>query len=348
MKKYSSVVFLVLASFTFTFGQKAQLVDRIIATVGTSYILQSDLEMEYTQYLASGNAPSEQVKCYIVQQLLTSKLLSQQAAIDSIEVSENEVDDNLNQRIRVMTQRAGGRERLEEFLNRSILQHKEEMRPMVAEQLKGNKMQQQLVSGIDVTPQEVKNYFESLDKDSLPYFDTEIEYSQLVLKPELTQEEKDQFREKAEGYRTQIINGSDFGTIARFYSEDGSAPFGGELDYSTRDSWVKEFSAQAFKLKEGEISPVFETQFGYHFLQVLDRRGEEVKVRHLLIRIKPTAAALERTKLKIDSIATQIANKKIGFSTAASLYSDDNNTKYNGGVVTNMEDRSTLIPVNQL
>src|SRR5690606_11211698 len=124
--------------------------------------------------------------------------------------------------------------------------------------------------------------------------------------------------------------------------------FGGELDYSTRDNWVKEFSAQAFKLKEGEISPVFETQFGYHFLQVLDRRGEEVKVRHLLIRIKPTAAALERTKLKIDSIATQIANKKIDFNTAASVYSDDNNTKYNGGVVVNMEDRSTLIPVNQL
>jgi peptidyl-prolyl cis-trans isomerase SurA len=304
--------------------------------------------MEYTQYLAAGNAPDERVKCYIVQQLLTSKLLSQQAAIDSIEVSENEVDDNLNQRIRVMTQRAGGRERLEEFLNRSILQHKEEMRPMVAEQLRGNKMQQELVSGIDVTPQEVKRYFESLDKDSLPYFDTEIEYAQLVLKPVLTKEEKDVFREKAEGYRNQIVNGSDFGTIARLYSEDGSAPFGGELGFNTRENWVKEFSAQAFRLKEGEISPVFETQYGYHFLQVLDRRGEEVNVRHILIRIKPTAASLERAKLKLDSISTRIAQKKIDFHTAASLYSDDNYTKYNGGVVTNEENRSTLIPVNQL
>src|SRR5690606_27430277 len=132
------------------------------------------------------------------------------------------------------------------------------------------------------------------------------------------------------------------------YTEDRYAHYEGELSFNTRENWVKEFSAQAFRLKEGEISPVFETQFGYHFLQVLDRRGEEVKVRHLLIRIKPTAAALERAKLKIDSIATQIATKKIDFGTAASLYSDDNNTKYNGGVVTNMEDRSTLIPVNQL
>ncbi len=352
MKRYITVVFLVLASLSFSFGQSSsqpQLVDRIIATVGTSFILQSDLEMEYTQYLASGQPADDKVKCYIVQQLLTSKLLSQQAVLDSIEVSENEIDDDLNQRIRVMTQRAGGRERLEEFLNRSILQHKEEMRPMIAERLKGDKMQRELVSSIDVTPQEVKNYFESLNTDSLPYFDTEIEYSQLVLKPILTKEEKEQFRQKAEGYRNQIMNGSDFGTIARLYSEDpGSAPFGGEYDYATRDTWVKEFSAQAFKLKEGEISPVFETQYGYHFLQVLDRRGEEVKVRHILVRIKPTPASLERTKLKIDSISSKIAEKKITFTTAASLYSDDNNTKYNGGVVNNMDDRSTLIPVTQL
>ena len=352
MRKYTTSVLLFIISITFAFGQssagqKPQLVDRIIATVGNSYILQSDLEMEYTQYLASGNPRDERVKCYIVQQLLTSKLLSQQAAIDSIEVSENEVDDNLNQRIRIMTQRAGGRERLEEFLNRSILQHKEGMRPMVAEKLRGDRMQQQLISNIDVTPQEVKRYFESLDQDSLPYFDTEIEYAQLVLKPVLTKEEKDEFRQKAEGYRNQILNGSDFGTIARLYSDDGSAPFGGELGFNTRENWVKEFAAQAFRLKAGEISPVFETQYGFHFLQVLERRGEEVNVRHVLLKIKPTPASLERAKLKLDSIATKIAEKKIDFHTAASLYSEDNFTKYAGGVVTN-EERSTLIPMSQL
>lgn len=352
MIRYTTTVLLLLVSLPALWAQSSitttpQLVDRIIATVGNSHILQSDLEMEYTQYLASGNPADERVKCYIVQQLLTAKLLSQQAAIDSIEVTENEIDDNLNERIRIMTQRAGGRERLEEFLNRSILQHKEEMRPMVAERLRGDRMQQQLVSSVDVTPQEVKRYFESLDKDSLPYFDTEIEYAQLVLKPILTKEEKDQFREKAEGYRQQILNGSDFATIARLYSEDGSAPFGGELGYNTRENWVKEFAAQAFRLKEGEISPVFETQYGFHFLQVLDRRGEEVNVRHILIRIQPTPASLERTKARLDSISNLIAEKKIDFHTAASIYSDDNFTKYNGGVVTS-ENRSTLIPVNQL
>lgn len=348
MKKILGILFILFIYFSPASAQE-KLIDRVISTVGSAIILQSDLELEYTQYLAAGNPPNEEMKCYILQQLLTQKLLAQQAVIDSIEVSESEVDDQLNMRIRTMVQRAGGRERLEEFLNRSILQHKEEMRPAVAEQLKGNKMQGQLVSKVDVTPQEVKKYFTSLNQDSLPYFNTEIEYAQLVINPVLTKEEKDVFRDKAEGYRQQVLNGSDFGTIARFYSEDGSAPYGGELGYSTRDAWVKEFSAQAFKLKNGEISPVFETQFGFHFLQVLDRRGEEVNVRHLLIKKKPTTPSLERAKAKIDSITNLVTvEKKLNFNTAASFYSDDNETKYNGGVVTNMQDRSTLIPMGQL
>lgn len=347
MRKFFNILIILFLYLT-TASAQEKLIDKVIATVGSTYILQSDLEMEYTQYLAQGNKPNDEFKCYILNQLLVQKLLSQQAAIDSIEISETEVDDQLNYRIRSMVQRAGGKERLEEFLNRSILQHKEEMRPAVAEQMRGNKMQQQLVSKVNVTPQEVRKYFKSLNPDSLPYFNTEIEYSQLVINPVLTKEEKDQFKNKAEEYRQQVLNGSDFGTIARFYSEDGSAPYGGELGYNTRENWVKEFSAQAFKLKNGEISPVFETQYGFHFLQVLDRRGEEVNVRHLLITKKPTTPALERAKAKLDSISDQITAKKFNFNEAASFYSDDKETKYNGGVVSNPEDRSTLIPVDQL
>lgn len=347
MKKLLGIL-IILTVYINTLSAQEKLVDRIIATVGNASILQSDLEMEYTQFLAQGNKPDDKVKCYILQQLLTQKLLAQQAVIDSIEVSETEVDDQLNMRIRSMVQRAGGKERLEEFLNRSILQHKEEMRPAVAEQLKGNKMQGQIVSKIDVTPEEVKRYFNGLNPDSLPYFNTEIEYAQLVIDPVLTKEEKDQFRKKAEGYRQQVLNGSDFGTIARLYSEDGSAPYGGELGFNTRENWVKEFSANAFRLKKGEISPVFETQFGFHFLQVLERRGEEVNVRHILIKKQATIESLNRAKAKIDSIANLIATKKLSFNQAASIYSDDQNTKYAGGVVSNMEDRSTLIPVDQL
>src|SRR5690606_4115432 len=287
-------------------------------------------------------------KCYVLQQLVTQKLLSQQAAIDSIEVSEAEVDDNLNRKMQVMVRQAGGKERLEEFLNRSLLQYKEEMRSTEAEQLKAQKMQANIVSTVNVTPQEVKRYFESLNQDSLPYFNTEVEIGEVVIKPVLTKEEKEQFRLKAEGYRKQVMDGSDFGTIARLYSEDGAAPYGGELGFATRDNYVKEFSAMAFKLKEGEVSPVFETMYGFHFLQVLQRRGEEVNVRHVLIKTKPTATSLERAKAKIDSIYDKVVQRKLTFNAAASLYSENEETKYTGGMISNEQDRTSLIPMDQL
>lgn len=347
-------IYLILLTFCFFAISPAQaqekLIDRVVATVGSNIILQSDVDLQYAQYLTEGEKIDESAKCYILQQLLTQKLLIQQAAIDSIEISETEVDDELNRRMRYMTQRAGGRERLESFLNRSLLQYKEEMRPNIAEQLRAERMQQNIIQNIDVTPLEVKRYFESLDQDSLPYFNTEVEIGEIVIEPQLTREEKNQFRDKAEGYRQQILNGSDFGTIARMYSEDGSSAYGGELDFATRESYVKEFSAQAFRLKEGEISQVFETQFGFHFLQVLERRGEEVKVRHLLIKTKPTQASLDRAKAKIDSIYNRVSKGEIPFHTAASIYSDDKESKFNGGMVLNEQShsRTPMIPVDQL
>jgi len=333
-------------------AQDPQVIDKVAAVVGSNIILQSEIEMQYAQYLAQGNKASEDFKCYILQQQLTQKLLAQQAAIDSIEVSEGEVDDNINARLRYMSSQAGGQERLEQFLNRSLLQYKEEMRPSVYEQLKANKMQQDIVSGIDVTPLEVRRYFESLDADSLPYFSTEVEVGELVVFPQLTREEKQQFRDRAEDLRQQVVDGSDFATIARLYSQDGgSAPYGGDLGFHTRDMMVKEYTAVSFRMKPGEVSPVFESEHGFHFLEVLERRGEEVRTRHILIQIKPTAASLERAKKHIDSIYENVANKKLDFYSAATLYSDNKETKYNGGMLLNMENqqsRTTLIPADKL
>src|SRR5690606_13113611 len=350
IKKYIGLLSSVIVAFCCiqTVVGQNKLVDRVVATVGSSIILQSDVEMQYAQYLAQGEKPNDDMKCYLLQQLVTQKLLSQQAMIDSIEVSEAEVDDNLNRRMQVMVRQAGGKERLEEFLNRSLLHYKKEMRSSVAEHLKAQKMQQNIVTTINVTPQELKTHSNGLNQGSLPYSNTEVEIGEIVISAELTKEEKEQFRQKAEGYRQQVLNGSDFGTVARLYSEDGSAPYGGELGFATRDSYVKEFSAMAFKLKEGEISPVFETMYGFHFLQVLQRRGEEVNVRHLLIKKKPTSASLERAKAKIDSIYDKVTQGKISFHAAASQYSDNNETKYTGGMIMNEEDHSGLIPVDRL
>ena len=333
-------------------AQEPQVIDRVAAMVGSNIILESEIEMQYAQYLAQGNKASEDFKCYILQQQLTQKLLAQQAVIDSIEVSEGEVDDNINSRLRYMSGQAGGQERLEQFLNRSLLQYKEEMRPSVYEQLKANKMQQNIVMNIDVTPLEVRRYFESLEADSLPYFNTEVEVGELVVYPQLTREEKQQFRDRAEELRQQVVDGSDFATIARLYSQDGgSAPYGGDLGFNTRDGFVKEFSAVAFRIKPGEISPVLESEFGFHFLEVLERRGEEVRTRHVLIQIKPTTASLARAKTHIDSIYKNVVDGKLDFYSAATLYSDNKETKYNGGMLLNMENqqsRTTLIPADKL
>ncbi len=348
-------IFLVLAlagMAQLATAQDPRVIDKVAAVVGSNIILQSEIEMQYAQYLAQGNKASEDFKCYILQQQLTQKLLAQQAAIDSIDVSEGEVDDNINSRLRYMSSQAGGQERLERFLNRSLLQYKEEMRPSIYEQLKANKMQQNIVSGIDVTPLEVRRYFESLDTDSLPYFNTEVEVGELVVFPQLTREEKQRFRDRAEDLRRQVAEGADFATTARLYSQDGgSAPFGGDLGFSTRDRYVKEFSAVAFRLKPGELSPVFESEHGFHFLEVLERRGEEVRVRHILIQTKPTQASLDRAKKHIDSLYDHVVNKRLDFYTAATMYSDNKETKYNGGMLLNMENqqsRTTLIPADKL
>lgn len=343
------IIFLLASSFTST--AQDRLIDRVVATVGSSIILQSEVDMQYSQYLANGGTPDVGFKCTALQQLIMTKLLAQQAAIDSIEISQSEVDDRLNANMREMVRRAGGQERLEDFLKRSLLQYKEEMRPVLAEQMKAERFQHTIIEQINVTPQEVKRYFENLDQDSLPSFNTEVEIGEIVMFPELTTEEKNVFRDRAEQYRQQVIDGTDFGTVARFYSEDpGSAVQGGELGFAPRENYVKEFSAMAFRLKEGDISPVFETEFGFHFLQVLERRGEEVNVRHVLVTSKPTQASMTRLKGKIDSIYQQVEDHELPFSTAATLYSDDNETKFNGGMVTNPQSasRSTLIPVDIL
>lgn len=327
--------------------------DKIAAIVGNSPILQSDIEMQYAQYLVQGNQPNADIKCRMLQSLLTQKLLAQQAAIDSIEVKDDEVDNSVDRRMREMTQRAGGQEKLEAFLGRSIIQYKDEIRPDMKEQMLAQKMQQHITEKINVTPQDVKKYFDAIPKDSLPSFNKEVEVGQIAFQPKLSKEEKELYKQKAEELRERIKKGEDFGTLARLYSQDpGSAPDGGDLGFADRTTFVKEFTANAFKLKAGEISPVFESDFGFHFLQVIERRGEQVHVRHILITPVVTQASLDRAKVYADSIYNiLIKNKKIDFSSAAAFYSDDKDTKYNGGMMLNAENvqnRTTFIPTDKL
>ncbi|WP_291400915.1 peptidylprolyl isomerase [Daejeonella sp.] len=331
---------------------KSKSLDKVAAVVGSSIILQSEIEMQYSQYLAQGNPANPAVKCNILQSLLSQKILGQQAIIDSVSVDEDQVDDEIERRLRTMTGRAGGQERLESFLGRSLLQYKDEIRPDIKEMLVAQKMQGKITENVAVTPLEVKRYFDAIPKDSLPFFNTEVEIAEIVSYPKLSKEEKEVFRDKAEVLRLRIKGGEDFATLASLYSQDpGSAREGGELGFMDRGSLVKEFAATAFKMKPGELSQVIETEFGFHVLQVIERLGEQVNVRHILITTNPTPASLERSKAHIDSVYTILADKKMDFGAAATFYSDNKETKYNGGMMLNAENvqnRTTYIPTDKL
>lgn len=327
-------------------------IDKVVAVLGNNVILLSELNQQYAQYLNSGNQNNETVKCYLLQQMLVQKLLKQQAEIDSVMVDDKQVDDEVDRRMRSSIQRAGGQDRLEQFLNKSVLQYKDEIRPDIKDALIANKMQGKITENVSVTPLEVKKYYSTYKKDSLPDITTEFEIGEIVLRPELTKAEKQKYFDKLDAIRLRVKSGEDFGFLAKTYSEDpGSSPDGGDLGFFDRTMMAKEFTAYAFKLKAGEISPVFETDFGYHILQVIERRGEQVHARHILIRPVNTLQSLDRVKLHADSIYKNLQAKQMPFSAAASKYSDNKETKYNGGMMLyadNVTARTTFIPADKI
>jgi peptidyl-prolyl cis-trans isomerase SurA len=353
MRKLGIVILGFVLSVSVAVAQKKHTLDKIAGVVGSGIILQSDIELKYANYLVQGNPPNQAVKCQILQGLLTQKLLAQQAVIDSVEVKDDDVDNDVDRRMRGMIQRAGGQDRLEQFLGRSVLQYKDEIRPDIKEGLIADKMRQKITADINTTPQDVRRFFEAIPKDSLPSFNKEIEVGEIVFQPKLTIAEKEVYRIKAQELLDRVKKGEDFAALATIYSQDpGSAPSGGDLGFNDRTGFVKEFSANAFKLKAGEISPVFETDFGFHFLQVVERRGEQVHVRHILIMPVVTQAALDRAKGRADSVYALLKTlKTLDFSGAAAYYSDNKETKYTGGMILNadnVETRTTYIPTDKL
>jgi peptidyl-prolyl cis-trans isomerase SurA len=351
MRKFGIVVLGIVLFASAANAQQKRVLDKIVAVIGNSVILQSDIEMMNMQYIMQ-NAKAD--KCMLVQSLITQKLLIQQAAIDSIVVRPDEIEADLDRRMRFMIQKAGGQDKVEAYLGRSILQYKEEMQTEVRDILLAERMKQKITEKLNTTPQDVKEYFDKIPKDSLPTFNKEVEVAEIVFEPKLNKEEKDFYREKAQGLLDRVKKGEDFATLATAYSQDpGSAPQGGDAGFNDRNQFIKEYTSWAFRLKAGEYSPVFESsEYGFFFLQVLERRGEQVHTRHILISPPMTAASLERSKGKADTVYNLLSknNKVDFFASAASLYSDSKETKYNGGLILNPEDqnRTTIIPTDKL
>jgi len=332
--------FLILVTFNFTL--LAQSVDKIEAVLGDEIILTSEIESQYLQYLSQGNTKSSEIRCQIIEDLLFQKLLINQAKLDSLVVSDEEVEIEINKRLTYFESQLGSIEKVEDYFGKSKAEIELELSKVIKDQFLAQRMQTQLTSSIKVTPAEVKEAYDLLSDTEIPTIPTQVEVAQIVIKPNITNEQKDKIRAKLNSFRERVYNGEDFKMLATLYSDDpGSASKGGELGFVNRGDLVPEFERAAFRLKKGEISEVIESQFGYHIVQLIERRGEQINARHILIKTKVNATALRAAKLKMDSIANQTSAGVLTFDEAVSKYSDDEN-KSNGGLLLNPNTMSTL------
>jgi len=319
--------------------QAQVMADGIVGVVGSNIILKSEVEDRHLNYVRQGFMENtEKDKCEAFEELLFEKLLVHQAQIDSVVISEEEVDNTIEQRMAMLTQQMGSEERVEEYYSKSMPELKEMLQPIVYESLVAQRMQQTINRNVEVTPSEVQLFYNRLPFDSIPLINEQVELSEIVMYPEVDAEAKEETIEKLNDLRERIEKGSSFSSMAVLYSEDpGSAKKGGEYKGIKRGQFVKEFEAVAFNLRRGEISEPFRTEYGYHIVQLMQRRGEELDLRHILIRPKISDESLERTKTILDSVRDLIAEGLMTFESAVERFSQDDDSKFNRGLKVNPE-----------
>ncbi len=337
---FKSRLFIATLLFPFMLGAQGQVIDKVIGVVSKYPILLSDLQ---SAMLESKKQEQPFDRCQAFEALVFQKLLIAQADRDSVTVNDQEVDRELAQRMSYFIQQFGSEEKLEAFYGKRVNVIKDELRADVSEQLLAEKMKGKITGDIKLTPAEVRIFYNSLQQDSLPLINSEVELQQITKKPVHSAEAKLEAKERLEGYRQQVlIDAQKMKTLARLYSDDqGSAREGGLINNVPRGMMDPAFEAVAFRLKKDEVSTIFESTYGYHFIQLVQRKGELVDLRHILVIPKMTNADFIRSRLALDTIYNEIKEGKISFEDAAKRYSDDRDTKQNGGLMINPHTAST-------
>lgn len=333
------------------FAQQNATADKIVAIVGRNrIILQSELEAQVTQFkLQDSTVNEDTLRCVAMQQMLIQKLLVEQADRDSLMVGDEEVEATLDNRLRYFIRAYGGRENMEQALGKTVYQLKEEYRDVIREQMQADRMQDKILANVKVTPAEVKKFYDK--QDTLPLMPATIEVGQIVIEPKASPEVDAYAKSKLEDIRKQIVEGGkDFEIMSGIYSDDPvSRDNGGRINGVSRNAGlVPEFVTQAMRLQNGEISPVFKTRFGYHIIQMINRKGEEADVRHILIRPEPTSADFKLALTQLDSVRAQLLSGKITFNEAVGKYSNDDASKMTGGMITNPQTGSAQLQVADL
>ena len=340
---------LLLASVS-VFGQN-NVIDEVVWVVGDEAILKSDVESERLNAQYEGRKFDGDPYCVIPEQLAVQKLFLHQAQIDSIDVAESEVLTELEWRINYIIDQIGSKEKMEEYYNKTSTQIREMLRENIRNEKTVRKMQQEIIGDIKIVPADVRRYFKNLPQDSIPYIPTQVEVQIVTLEPKIPQEEIERVKKALRDYTDQVTKGEiAFSTLARLYSEDeGTRRRGGELGFMGRGQLVPEYANVAFNLQDpAKVSKIVESEFGFHIIQLIEKRGDRINTRHILMKPKVEEKELEASLLRLDSIAKDIRNAKFSFEEAATFISQDKDTKNNNGLMANPNSGTARFEMQEL
>lgn len=329
---------------------KRQKVDGVIATVGDYIVLDSDIDKSFLEITAGGGSVSGVSRCQMLGKLLEDKLYAHQAIQDSIVVSDSDIKGMMEDRLTYMVENLGSMDKVVEMYKKSS---EEELRStffdVLKEQKLSSEMGKKIVDGVEITPEEVRNYFKAIPKADLPTFGAEMEVAQIVVAPAITQEDKQKVIDRLKGFKKEVEAGASFSTKAVLYTQDPDGRrTGGFYKINRKTPFVKEFKEVAFKLAEGEISEPFETTFGFHIILVEKIKGQELELRHILLTPTVSEASVKEAKEKIDLIRKRIVDKDITFAEAARTLSDEKETRANGGALINPKTQDTRFELTKM
>jgi len=321
-----------------------------VAIVGSKHIKQSDIEGLYLQQRLRGVPAQSDLKCSIFEELLIQKLLMNQAEVDSIIVEPSEVDMQMNRRLDEIIRRVGSQEHLEKAFNKSIYEIRDDLRIMTHEHLVSERMRSTITENVRITPSEVRSFYNRIPRDSVPFINGQVQVAQIVMYPPYSDDVISELRQNLLEMRRRVIEGERFSTLARMYSECvGSAMRGGDMDFISRGEVDPEFAKAAWSLKNpGDVSRIVVSKFGYHIIQLEERRGDQVRVRHILMTPKPNPEAVTTVTGRLDTIARFVRKDSLNWNVAVSRFSQDENTRFNSGLMINPRDHSTLFEMDQL
>jgi peptidyl-prolyl cis-trans isomerase SurA len=329
--------------------REGEVVDEIVAVVGDNAILLSDIEEQKLQMKAQGMYVGNTTRCILLEELLYQKLLLHQANLYSMQVSDTEVEAELERRMRYFINQVGSEEKLEEFFSKSIFEIKNDLRKSIRDQIRMQRMNAKITNKVDITPREVRRYYNELSEDSIELIPAQIEFYQIERHPDILPEEEKRIKAELEGYKKRVEGGYSFETLARLYSDDEeTARRGGDLNFISRGDVVPEFARAAFNLKPGQVSPVIKTEYGFHIIYMEERMGELVRVRHILKKPKVYPSEIDKETALLDSVKHEILNDTLSFAQAVGLFSQDKNTRQNEGLAVNRMKGSPVFEYDEL